>query len=231
MFFEGAAMMTVTKEDRRRAYHDRQERALGPTPERLAKANGAFEIGPADEIDRRTGEVHTFRRYRMTDKSLLERLFIRGMRVPREGISADQYRAGMRYYEDAFLSGVTVIRVPDLSKERVDGGRNKGISDHVLEASTRFAKALQFLTPEHKIILSHVIFAEAQLDKFVGEDEFPQQRERRAIALKDLWRALNKLVEYYNQIDGIRPRKPKIEVMHEPGYRPNIIKGGAADDR
>lgn len=207
---------TADKEARRRAYHERQdERLAAPTPERLAKAGREVEVAVMDDLDEKTGAIReSYRVYRLTDTSPLESLASRGKKDPDKGITGEQYRAGFRYFESAFMAGALWAGVPDLVKDKVDGGQHKGITDHRLEAAQRYALALKALDQPSVHILNHVVLQEKPLVSYTGTS-FREGREVRAVALDRLRRALDLLAAHYDKTDGLRPRKARIEVMRE----------------
>lgn len=171
-----------------------RQRYIGPTPERLAKAGKAVE-----PVASETG----YTTLRMLDGSPLEQLATIGKRNPRKGITGDQYHAGCRYYADAYLSGMFASGVLDLVQERVDGGQHKDVSSQKLEAMSRYNAALKALDRASANILADVVLHEVPLAKYADKfHQFPQARERRAIALQRLRDALDQLDEHY-----YRPRR------------------------
>lgn len=69
----------------------------------------------------------------------------------------DRLNAGNRFYADFYKAGIVDLRIPDLSKPRVDGGNNKGTSDFVLDARSRFNKAFLSLNPEQSYIVWQIV--------------------------------------------------------------------------
>lgn len=164
-------------------------RYTGPTPERLAKAGRAVE-----PVESETG----YETIRMLDGSPLEQLATLGKRNPRKGITGDQYHAGARYYADAYAAGMFASGVPDLVQERVDGGQHKGITTYRLEALSRYNAALKAVDRASAHVLSDIVLAETPLGVYADRfRQFPQARERRAIALHLLRQALDQLDEFY----------------------------------
>lgn len=174
------------------------DRYIGPTPERLGKAGRSVEA-----VESETG----YQTIRMLDGSPLEQLATIGKRNPKKGITGEQYHAGCRYYADAYQAGMFASGVLDLVQERVDGGQHKDISAQRLEALSRFNRALRELDRVSAHILSDVVLTEVPLAVYADRfRQFPQARERRAIALQRLRDALDQLDEHYYppRRDGIR---------------------------
>jgi hypothetical protein len=212
---DGDQLVKEAREARRKAYHQRQDARLeAPTPERLAKAGQSVEVAVMDDIDGDGVVTQSYRIYRMTDVSPLENLASRDRKKPGCGITGEQYGAGNRYFESAFLAGVLASGVPDLLQERVDGGQHKGIADKKLEAAQRYAMALKALDQLSVHVLNHVVILEKPLVSYVVPG-FKEDRERRAVALDRLRRALDSLIKHYEQVDGVRPRRHRLEVMRE----------------
>ena len=176
-------------------------RYVGPTPERLAKAGRAVE-----PVESETG----YETIRMVDGSPLEQLATIGKRNPRKGITGDQYHAGARYYADAYLAGLFASGVIDPAAVRVDGGQHKGVSSSRLEAQSRYNAALKALDGPSAHILSRVVLHELALNTYAERyHQFPQARERRAIALHTLRQALDQLDRFYYP-----PRRDQIRSAH-----------------
>lgn len=184
----------------------------GPTPERFIKAGDDVEIfTPSEATHHRT--------IRMVDTTPIDKLRKQML------ITADQYNAGCRYYSDWFRAGLQTERATDYALDRVDGGTHKDISDVVLAARTRFNHALKALDDDAVLILQEVVLHERKLRKFAERyREFPQFRERRAIALNLLRKALSQLAMHYWP-----PRRDGIRSAMEPDGRPEIqpSEGGA----
>lgn len=173
-------------------------RYIGPTPERMAKAGKGLEA-----VETPTG----YSTFRMLDGSPLEQLATIGKRNPKKGITGDQYNAGLRYFSDAYLSGMFASGVIDPAAERVDGGQHKGVSTIKLEAMSRYHAALKALDRVSAHILSEVLLHEIPLRVYAERFRtFPLARERRAIALQRLRDALDQLDQHYYppRRDGIR---------------------------
>lgn len=178
-------------------------RYIGPTPERLARAGRDVEPFMA-ENNRPT--------VRLLDGSPLEKL------ATRKEISGDQYHAGRRYFSDWYLAGFAASGVIDFAKERVDTSDTPDISNNALAAQTRYAHALKALDADSAHILSDVVLTEMPLNIYADRfREFPQYRERRAIALNLLRKALGQLDRHYYP-----PRRNEMTSGHEDGYRPII---------
>jgi hypothetical protein len=185
---------------------NRPDETLGPTPERLAKAGEDIEVfTPADSEHHRT--------IRMVDTAPVDKLRKSGT------ISGDQYNAACRFYSDWFKSGFAASGVIDPAKERVDGGEHKDMADTVLAAQTRFNHALKALDGDARLILDDVVLMECPLNVFADRyREFPQFRERRAVALTLLRKALTQLASHYWP-----PRRDGVKVMVTEGSRPGIM--------
>lgn len=69
----------------------------------------------------------------------------------------DRLDAANRFYADFYKAGIVDLRIPDLSKPRVDGGNAKGTPDFVLDARARFNKAMLSLNPDQSFILWHIV--------------------------------------------------------------------------
>lgn len=180
-------------------------RYIGPTPQRLARAGRAVE-----PVESETG----YSTLRMLDGSPLEQLATVGKKNPRKGITGDQYHAGARYFSDAYLAGMFASGVPDLTQERVDGGRHKDVSSAKLEAMSRYNAALKALDRLSAHILSDIVLTEMPLGVYADRfRQFPLARERRAIALQRLRDALDQLDEHYYP-----PRVSKIRVVYPELY-------------
>lgn len=185
------------------------DRYIGPTPERLAKAGTDIESFTADN-NRPT--------VRMLDGSPLEKLATRKL------ITGDQYHAGLRYYGDWYQAGFAASGVIDMAKERVDTSTKPEISDNVLAAQTRHAHALKAVDADSAHVLSDVVLTEMPLTTYADRfREFSQFRERRAIALNLLRKALSQLDRHYHP-----PRRNDMTAAHEDGYRPIILADQSA---
>lgn len=185
---------------------------IGPTPERLAKAGDDVEVfTPA--------EAAHFRTIRMVDVTPIDRL------RKHNHITADQYNAGCRYFSDWYKSGFAASGVIDPAKERVAGGEHKDMADVVLAAQTRFNHALIAIDGDSRHILDDVVLSEVPLNIYADRyREFPQARERRAIALTLLRKALDQLARHYWP-----PRRDGLRAQMEPGARPTIMPTGGQE--
>lgn len=179
----------------------------GPTPQRLAKAGDDVEVFTASEST-------NHRTVRMLDLTPIDKLRKQMM------ITADQYNAGCRYHSDWFKAGQQTQRATDYALDRVDGGTHKDLSEAVLAALTRYNHALKALDHDSSIVLQEIVLHEKKLRKFADERyrEFPQHRERRAIALNLLRKALSQLVTHYWP-----PRRDGIRSAMAPDGRPTIM--------
>lgn len=165
---------------------------IGPTRERLAKAEpDQVEIVSA-------GENEHWQALRIHD-SPLAKLAIAASRDPAKGITGEQFQAGLRFYSDAYLAGMVPGKAMDFTRMRVDCEGYKDIPDRKIAAQTRYNHALKALDRDKYDILSWVVVRETELNDYAASEfpEFPQPRERRAIALKLLRSALSQLDEHY----------------------------------
>ena len=184
---------------------------IGPTPERLAKAGEDVDVFEYDT------SLH-FKTIRMLDGSPIERLASIGQRTPAKGITGDQYQAGCRYFGDAYMAGLIPSGVVDTTKERVDGGGHKDMADAVLAAQTRHNRTIKALDHDAYRILEDVVLMECPLTVYADRfREFRQPRERRAIALHLLRKALDQLDAHYYP-----PRNRRTHSAMAEGARPVI---------
>jgi len=180
---------------------------IGPTPERLAKAGADAEYFSP-------GKNENHRALRLNDTSPIDRLRRQML------ITADQYNAGCRYFQDWYKAGFCPSGVIDPMKERVDGGTHKHVSDAVLAAQTRYNHALKALDYDCSIALQEVVLHERPFRAYANQEspEFPQFRERRAVALRLLRKGLSQLAAHYWP-----PRRGGAKVMVTEGARPGIM--------
>ena len=188
------------------------DQPVGPTPERLAKAGDDVEyFTPA--------EAAHYRTVRMLDAPL-DKLRVAGIRNPKEGISADQYNAGCRYFATFYRAGLNNERAVDLSLERVDGGGYKNISDAVLAARTAHNHTLKILDSDSLLVLSEVVIKGNSLNDFAdGYFRHCARRERRFLGRYLVRKALDQLVRHYWP-----PRRDGLRSQMEPGARPVIMQ-------
>lgn len=185
---------------------------IGPTPERLRMAGEDVEVFTPSEA------AH-FRTIRMVDTTPIDKL------RKHNDITADQYNAGCRYFSDWYKAGFAASGVIDPARERVDCEGKHDIADVVLAAQTRFNHALKALDADAKHILDDVVLSEAPLRVYADRfREFPQYRERRAVALTLLRKALTQLARHYWP-----PRRDGIRSAMEPGSRPVIMPMEASE--
>jgi hypothetical protein len=179
---------------------------IGPTPERLRMAGDDIEVfSPA--------EASHYRTIRLVDVTPIDRL------RKHQDITADQYNAGCRYYSDWYKSGFAASGVIDPMRERVDCEGKHDLADAVLAAQTRFNHALKILDADAKHILDDVVLSEAPLRVYADRfREFRQYRERRAVALTLLRKALTQLANHYWP-----PRRDGIRSQGRPDMRPAIM--------
>lgn len=180
---------------------DDSEQWLGPTHERLRHAEGDHEEFIADS-NRRT--------FRMTDTPLAKLLF-------KKRITGDQFQAGARYYEDAFHGGLMSSGVVDTSKERVDGGHHRDISDMRIAALTRHHHALRALDSRSVGVLSTVVLSEHPLANYAQRMTGAHPYRRLKAATSHLCAALDALDRHYNP-----PRRDR-GIVASVGERPIIM--------
>ena len=182
---------------------------IRPTPERMAKAgdNAAFEI---HEI--KHGEP--VRVLRMKD-SPIDRLAFGA----KPKITGEQYHAAVRFYTDAYGAGLMPLGAVDTSKDVVDGGQYKNISDAKIAAQVRYEHAIRRLSHQHFHILESIVIQEVKISEYATRfKRFTERRERIAITIDRLCCALDELAKGYNP-----PRRDRgIGASHAPDYRPNI---------
>lgn len=178
---------------------------IGPTPERLAKANGEFEEFTADQTEH-------WRAIRMLDNHVLE--FLQSRRI----ISGDQYCAGAQFYDDWYKAGMAASGVIDPGRVIVDGGKVDLISDVKLEALGQWTKAVQAVGKVHSGVLIDILLVEETLLDW-GRRRFGYKNEKQAkqAATTAIKLALEALDYYYHG-----QRKQRIRSAHAPDYRPEI---------
>lgn len=175
----------------------------GPTPERLAMADGQTEPFISDS-GRRT--------VRMLDRSVLDMLNNRG------SISGDQYVAGSQFYEDWYTAGLAASGVIDPAREVVDGGLLQTQTDHQLDALFAWKRAMQAVGIIHSHSLVSLVLLEESLLSY-GRRVFNRTQEKQATvaAITALQLALSALdLHYHGQ------RRLGTRASHSDGYRPNI---------
>ena len=169
----------------------------GPTPERIARANGEYELFITDE-NRRTE--------RMLDGSVLDLLNNRG------SISNGQYSAGVAYYRDAYLAGLMASGVIDPSREVVDGGTHKGITDIQLDAHHRWQRATKAIGKTHSNTLICILLHEELLKDFgLKLSGRSTAKDCTIAAVTAVQLALLELDNYYCPS---KPHGPSIRVYH-----------------
>lgn len=187
---------------------DRQ-RTLGPTPERLRMAGDQVEAFTPDENE-------NWRAVRLLDKHVLESMRSRG------AISGDQYNAGMRFFSDWYLAGLSNSGVIDPGRVIVDGGKIDHMNDIKLAALTRHHRAIQALGLIVSHVLTCVLLVEEDLESY-GQRVCGQRNPKlaRLAAAERLKQSLSALDYYY-----YGQRKTNVRAAHAADYRPAII----ADD-
>jgi hypothetical protein len=183
----------------------------GPTPERLAHAGDDIEVfTPA--------EAAHYRTIRMLDAPL-DKLRVAAIKNPKDGITADQYNAGCRYYATFYRAGLSNERAQDLSLERVDGGGFKDITDTVLAARNAHNKTLKILDSDSLMVLTEVVINGTELNDFAdARFKHSAQRERRFLGRYLIRKALDQLANHYWP-----PRRGGIVSQGRPDMRPGIM--------
>jgi hypothetical protein len=182
----------------------------GPTPERLKIAG--------DDIEEFTpAEAAHYRTIRMLDAPL-DKLRVAAIRYRKDGITADQYNAGCRYYATFYRAGLSNERAQDLSVERVDGGGFKDITETVLAARNAHNKTLKILDSDSLLVLSEVVIKGNDLNDFAdARFRHCARRERRFLGRYLIRKALDQLVKHYWP-----PRRDGIVGQARPDARPTI---------
>lgn len=189
----------------------RPDEIIGPTPERLAKAGEDIEVfTPA--------EAAHYRTIRMLDAPL-DKLRVAAIKNPKDGITADQYNAGCRYYATFYRAGLSNERAQDLSLERVDGGGFKDISDTVLAARHAHNKTIKILDGDSLMVLSEVVIKGNDLNDFAdARFRNSAKRERRYLGRYLIRKALSQLAAHYWP-----PRRGGMQSVMADGARPVIM--------
>lgn len=190
-----------------RIAREANERGVGPTPERLARAGDAVEPFNAD-LDKHSH----YETIRLMDGNggLLDILI-------REGkISTDQYHSGLRLFRDFWLSEIDAVRALDWTRPVVDCQPSGSISDHKLDAINAVKKASEKLEyiGMHPFIKMVV---QGQNPKDYAKERWPLigPRDARSQAIGALCTSLAILdVFYYGE------RKTRVVGAGVEGYRP-----------
>ena len=118
---------------------------------------------------------------------------------------AERLDAGNRLYADFYRAGIVDLRIPDLEKPRVDGGNAKGTPDFVLDARSRFNKAILDLTPEQSFIVWNLVC----LDKPVFIKQNVNYRHNIEVLKEAICQSLDALhYHYFGKNDA--PKRHKI---------------------
>lgn len=192
------------------------ERTIGPTKERLAHAGRDVEaFSPDENINWQT--------IRMLDGSPLEKLATAGQKNERRGITGPQYSAGKRYYADWYYSGLAASGVVDPTRDRVDGGTYKDISDKRMAAQTRFNRACKAIGDVHRHVLDDIVLMESPLSAYAirFEGQYERKYDRQVATLTALRLALDALDVHYNG----HPSDRGVRRSHAADYRPKIAVG------
>lgn len=173
----------------------------GPTPQRLAMAEGEIEDYLPEE-----GRITV----RMLDGSAVAMLFNRGV------IDADEYNAGEQFYGDFYDAGFASSGVIDPARDVVDGGPVTRENDRRIDAATRFKTALQAVGRVHSRALIDVVLFDVKLEAF-GLKRYRKRdpKDARLAAQVALKGALGELANHY-----YGKRRTRTQASHADGYRP-----------
>jgi len=182
------------------------ERTIGPTPERLSKAGEDVEAFTADENEH-------WKAIRLLDDHVLESL------QSRRRISGDEYNAGMRFYGDWYMAGLSDSGVIDPGRVIVDGGKFDNVSDVKLSAMTRHHRALQALGLIVSHVLTCVLLTEESLEAYGHRVcGYKNSKQAKLAATERLKQSLAALDYYY-----YGQRHTRMQAGHVDGYRPVIV--------
>ena len=148
---------------------------IGPTPERLAQANGSDDHAieqittevkdPDRDILRRATTV------RLLDGDPLALLFSRKI------ITQAQYACGLEYLHHWHESGLASAGVPNLLQDRVDGGQHKPEPERKMWHLNKWSKMVRDLGEIHSSVLTACILHGASLAAY-GTAQGPYGRDR-----------------------------------------------------
>lgn len=108
-----------------------------------------------------------------------------------------QYGAGMRLRTDHWRGGLDGVRAIDPTREPVDGGRNKDLTDGQLDARNDFHAALRSLNR----MSARLVVDVAVLDRDAGEIE-ADHRWRKGYGMCRIREALDDLARHYGYLGG-----------------------------
>lgn len=155
---------------------ERGQARIGPTPERLAQAEGSDDHAieqittevkdPDRDILRRATTV------RLLDGDPLALLFSKKI------ITQAQYACGLDYLHHWHESGLSSVGVPNLQQDRVDGGQHKPASEVKLWHLNKWGKMVRDLGEIHSSVLTACILHGASLAAY-GSSQGPYQSAER----------------------------------------------------
>lgn len=102
-------------------------------------------------------------------KTVLEKFYSQGWLKVSKGLgkgvtsiypwmsAEDRLRAGKRLYSDFYLSGLQHSAIPDLIKPRVDGGKNKGMTEGQAVHFDALCRALRAIPREFFPVVSAIV--------------------------------------------------------------------------
>lgn len=153
---------------------------------RLARANGQIAIKEVI-VDGKSARV-----LQMQDNHLLDLLRTRGQ------IDDGQYRAGLTFYRDWYLSGVSGAKAIDYSVLRVDTSTVKARSHGSLDAMSRWNDAVRAIGKVHCSPVVDMVLLELSPEQY-GRDKCRQNNAKlaRLAALTLLGASLDALREHY----------------------------------
>lgn len=185
---------------------------IGPTPERIAKA--IDEDGNSLLSEMTVDKTTNWRAMRITDSPIA-----RMVHCKKPKLDNDQYQAGLAFYTVAYKSGLIASGVIDPAAIRVDGGQFKDVSDARIAAQTRYNHIIKAVDYDDLHVLDFIVVQETPLAEYAERfQRIPTRRERQAVALDRLRRALDKLAIHF--AIKARPRGVNAYVGERPGILP-----------
>jgi hypothetical protein len=208
-----AARAPVTNAARRMRKDQAEGRVIdGPTPERMAKANGMVRRG-------------SHAGYVLAD-SQLDQLEARRVLDPDAARNLALAEAGRRFFADAYYGGLVPSRAIDPSRVRVDG---VGPADALLPGERhahcyRSYLAARAVLPDY---VAFVVVAVCMLDRAPDElgplvSGYSDRSSARAVVMDRLRAGLGLLHDHYRGGRKQRDARAEIRAWLEPGARPTI---------
>lgn len=192
------------------------ERGVGPTPERLAKAGEAVEPFNSDPDKHKHYDT-----IRLNDSNggILDQL------IREKKISTDEYHAGLRLFRDYWLSGIEAAKALDWTRPVVDCQPTANISDKKLDAINsvkRMTQALKYagMHPFLKMVL------QGQSPLQYGRERWPLADRNHAVSL-----AKGAICTTLALIDEVfyGPRHARTVTARSADYKPNKAVLGVRD--